>query len=66
MKFIDLFNRMHCEFFEIHTQSTIEVFWDWKHKISERLKELYNAEVEDFYAIQAKSGELGLLIRLDA
>lgn len=66
MKFIDLFNRMHCDFFEIHTQNTIEVFWDWKQKINDRLQELYDVDVRDFYAIQSKNGELGLLILLDA
>ena len=66
MKFIDLFNRMHCEFFEIHTKSTVEVFWDWRRKINERLKELYDVEVVDFYVIRNKNGEIGLLIQLDA
>ena len=67
MKFENLFNVMHCDFFEI--QKAGEEFQHIEYEMSGKMlkacKPYFNDDVIDFYIIKSKtSSETGLLIRL--
>lgn len=65
MLFIDLFNTMKCDFFELQTtKGTKTIDFDLSKDLN--LQEFYNIPVIDFYPIRAKNNNnLGLLIRLE-
>ena len=66
MKFEDLFNTMHCDFFEIHKNGEIEkIEYENSGKMLAASKKHFDCIVKDFYIIRAKnSNELGLMIIL--
>lgn len=66
MKFENLFNIMHCDFFEIQKDGNIEkVEYELSGKMLAACKKYFDDDVIDFYTIKSKSNnELGLLIRL--
>lgn len=66
MKFVDLFNVMKCDFFEIQKNGNIEtVEYETSGKMLAACKKYFDDVVIDFYVIKSKtSNKLGLLIRL--
>lgn len=67
VRFVDLLNRMRCDFFEISVDGDIEHFeWrDIRRASNNRLKQFYEMPVLDFYPVKAKQGnQIGLLVRL--
>lgn len=66
MKFENLFNVMHCDFFEIHKGGNIEkVEYETSGKMLTACRKYFGNDVIDFYTIKSKnSNELGLIIRL--
>ena len=66
MKFENLFNIMHCDFFEVHKSGEIEcIEYEMSGKMLAARKKYFNDDVIDFYTIKSKnSNKLGLLIRL--
>ena len=66
MKFENLFNIMHCDFFEVHKNGEIEcIEYEMSGKMLAACKKYFADDVIDFYVIKSKaSNELGLLIRL--
>lgn len=66
MKFENLFNIMHCDFFEVHKDGKIEkIDYEMSGKMLKASKKYFNDTVKDFYAIRSKNGaELGLMIVL--
>ena len=66
MKFKNLFDIMHCDFFEVHKDGNIEkIEYEMSGKMFEASKKYFNDTVKDFYIIRAKdSNDLGLMIVL--
>lgn len=65
MKFIDLFDRMYCEFFELHIEGAGIKKVEFDRSKNLHLESFYDMEVVDIRPIKAKnSRELGLMIRL--
>lgn len=66
MKFENLFNIMHCEFFEVHKDGKIEkIDYEMSGKMLKASKKYFNDTVKEFYAIRSKNGNgLGLMIIL--
>lgn len=66
MRFEDLFNVMHCDFFEVHKNGNIEkIEYEMGGKMLEASKKYFYDEVKDFYIIRSKnSNDLGLMIVL--
>lgn len=66
MKFLDLFNVMRCDFFEIQKCGKSEfVEWEMSGKMFQTCKKYFDDVVIDFYITRSnKSNELGLIIRL--
>lgn len=66
MRFENLFNIMHCDFFEIHKNGEIEkIEWENSGVMLAASKKYFDYIVKDFYIIRAKnSNELGLMIIL--
>lgn len=66
MKFENLLNIMHCDFFEVHKNGEIEcIEYEMSGKMLAACKKYFNDTVIDFYVTKSKAGnELGLLIRL--
>ena len=66
MKFENLFDIMHCDFFEVHKNGKIErIEYEGSGKMLAASKKYFNDVIKDFYIIKAKSGnDLGLMIRL--
>ena len=66
IKFLDLFNTMRCDFFEIQKGGKSElVEWEMSGKMLQTCKKYFDDTVLDFYARKSnKSNELGLIIRL--
>ena len=67
MKFENLFDVMHCDFFEVHKNGNIEkIEYETSGKMLAACKKYFANDVIDFYTIKSKnSNELGLLIRLE-
>jgi hypothetical protein len=67
IKFLDLFNTMHCDFFEIQKGRKSEfVEWEMSGKMLQTCKKYFDDRVIDFYITRSnKNNELGLVIRLD-
>lgn len=66
MKFENLFNIMHCDFFEVLKNGEIETIeYEMSGKMLAACKKYFDDTVIDFYLIKSKSSnELGLLIKL--
>lgn len=66
MRFENLFNTMHCDFFEIHKNGEIEkIECETSGAMLAASKKYFDCIVKDFYIIRAKnSNELGLMIIL--
>lgn len=66
MRFENLFNTMHCDFFEIHKNGEIEkIKCETSGAMLAASKKYFDYIVKDFYIIRAKnSNELGLMIIL--
>lgn len=66
MKFENLFNIMHCDFFEVHKNGKIErIEYEGSGKMLTASEKYFDDVVKDFYIIRAKnSNDLGLMIRL--
>lgn len=66
MRFENLFNTMHCDFFEIHKNGEIEkIECETSGVMLAASKKYFDYIVKDFYIIRAKnSNELGLMIIL--
>lgn len=66
MRFENLFNTMHCDFFEIHKNGEMEkIEYEASGKMLAASKKYFDCIVKDFYIIRAKnSNELGLMIIL--
>lgn len=66
IKFLDLLNTMHCDFFEIQKDGKSEfVEWEMSGKMLQTCKKYFDDAVLDFYIRKSsKSNELGLIIRL--
>jgi hypothetical protein len=66
MRFENLFNTMHCDFFEIHKNEEIEkIECEDSGVMLAASKKYFDYIVKDFYIIRAKnSNELGLMIIL--
>ena len=66
MKFENLFNIMHCDFFEVHKDGKIErIEYEMSGEMLKVSKKYFNEIVKDFYAIKSKNGNgLGLMIIL--
>lgn len=66
IKFLDLFNTMHCDFFEIQKGGKSElVEWEMSGKMLQICKKYFDDAVLDFYITRSnKSNKLGLIIRL--
>lgn len=62
MKFEQLLNIMHCDFFEIQKDGeTLR----WSDRYNHCLKDYFDSEVIDFYTIKSQTNnDTGLLIRL--
>ncbi|MCI5617703.1 MAG: hypothetical protein MR352_06495 [Ruminococcus sp.] len=62
MKFEQLLDIMHCDFFEIQKDGeTLR----WSDRYNHYLKDYFDSEVIDFYTIKSTtSNDTGLLIRL--
>jgi hypothetical protein len=67
IKFLDLFNTMHCDFFEIQKDRKSElVEWEMSGKMLQTCKKYFDDRVIDFYITRSKkNNELGLVIRLE-
>lgn len=67
IKFLDLFNTMHCDFFEIQKGRKSEfVEWEMSGKMLQTCKKYFDDRVIDFYITRSKkNNELGLVIRLE-
>lgn len=67
IKFLDLFNTMHCDFFEIQKNGKSEfVEWKMSGKMLQACKKYFDDRVIDFYITRSnKNNELGLVIRLE-
>ena len=67
IKFLDLFNSMHCDFFEIQKNGKSEfVEWEMSGKMLQACKKYFDDRVIDFYITRSnKNNELGLVIRLE-
>lgn len=67
IKFLDLFNTMHCDFFEIQKCKKSEfVEWEMSGKMLQTCKKYFDDRVIDFYITRSnKNNELGLVIRLE-
>ena len=67
IKFLDLFNTMHCDFFEIQKNGKSErVEWEMSGKMLQACKKYFDDRVIDFYITRSnKNNELGLVIRLE-
>lgn len=67
IKFLDLFNTMHCDFFEIQKGRKSElVEWEMSGKMLQTCKKYFDDWVIDFYITRSnKNNELGLVIRLE-
>jgi hypothetical protein len=67
IKFLDLFNTMHCDFFEIQKGRKSElVEWEMSGKMLQTCKKYFDDRVIDFYITRSnKNNELGLIIRLE-
>ena len=66
MKFENLFNIMHCDFFEVHKDGKIErIDYEMSGKMLKASRKYFNDTVKNFYAIRSKNGGgLGLMIIL--
>ena len=66
MKFENLFNIMHCDFFEVHKDGKIEkIDYEISGKMLKASKKYFNDTVKEFYTIRSKNGNgLGLMIIL--
>lgn len=66
MKFENLFNIMHCDFFEVYKNGKIEkIEYEMSGKMLAACKKYFDDIVIDFYIVKSKTGnELGLIIRL--
>jgi hypothetical protein len=66
MRFENLFNTMHCDFFEIQKNGEIEkIEYETSGVMLAASKRYFDCIVKDFYIIRAKnSNELGLMIIL--
>lgn len=66
MKFENLLNIMHCDFFEVHKNGEIEkIEFETSGKMLAACKKYFDDTIVDFYVTKSKAGnELGLLIRL--
>lgn len=66
IKFVDLFNAMHCDFFEIQKGRKSElVEWEMSGKMLQACKKYFDDVVIEFYITKSnKNNELGLIIRL--
>lgn len=66
MKFENLFNIMHCDFFEVHKDGETEkIEYENSGKTLAACKKYFNDDVKDFYIIKSKkNNDLGLMIRL--
>lgn len=66
IKFYDLFNAMHCDFFEIQKDSKSEfVEWEMSGKMLETCKKYFDDTVLDFYVRKSnRDNEIGLIIRI--
>ena len=67
IKFLDLFNTMHCDFFEIQKGRKSElVEWEMSGRMLQTCKKYFDDRVIDFYITRSnKNNELGLVIRLE-
>lgn len=67
IKFLDLFNTMHCDFFEIQKGRKSEfVEREMSGKMLQTCKKYFDDRVIDFYITRSsKNNELGLVIRLE-
>lgn len=55
MKFENLFNIMHCDFFEVHKDGKIErIEYEMSGKMLEVSKTYFNDTVKNFYVIRSK------------
>lgn len=66
MKFENLFNIMHCDFFEIHKDGKIKkIDYEMSGKMLEASKKYFNNTVKNFYIIKSKNdNSLGLMVIL--
>lgn len=67
IKFLDLFNTMHCDFFEIQKGGKSEfVEWEMSGKMLHTCKKYFDDRVIDFCITRSnKNNGLGLVIRLE-
>lgn len=67
MRFVDLFNRAHCDFYEIKKDGELEhVEFESSGKALSALSKYFECVVADAYVVRSKAGnELGLLVRLN-
>lgn len=66
IKFYDLFNAMHCDFFEIQKDGKSEfVEWEMSGKMLKICKKYFDDTVLDFYVRKSnRDNEIGLIIRI--
>jgi hypothetical protein len=66
IKFYDLFNAMHCDFFEIQKDGKSEfVEWEMSGKMLKTCKKYFDDTVLDFYVRKSnRDNEIGLIIRI--
>lgn len=66
IKFYDLFNAMHCDFFEIQKDGKSEfIEWEMSGKMLETCKKYFDDTVLDFYVRKSnRDNEIGLIIRI--
>lgn len=66
IKFENLFNVMHCDFFEIQKpgEGLQRIEYEMSGKMLKACKPYFDNDVVDFYVIKSKTNEIGLLIKL--